>query len=260
MNNKQSKNKESENKKEPPTDLEFLLDDGPRIDSPKLKLPQQKDNLYVDRHIDRYEPTIIMDEKQFVHNPNQPLKKQFHSEPRTHIEIRDCQAELGGDKLQKIRVSPAQIEFGSLFVKSSAKKTWAIKNDLRENIYVRLASSNIELQETSTVGQVIPSGQIGVFEVVLKSYSIQNFVGHIKYVINEQHLFHFKVSGDIEPVKLNPDRLNVKFSFNDESQEMETSEQLTIHNHGNSAGKFTIKQQEESVFVIDQMQGVVESK
>lgn len=151
-NQKSSKGQDKQINEEPPVDLEFVLHDGPRIDSPKLKLPQQKDNLYVDRHIDKYEPTIIMEEKQFIHNPNQQLKKQFHSEPRTHIETRDCQMELSGDKLQKIRISPQIIEFNTLFVKSMAKKTWGIKNDLRENIYVRLVSSNQELQETSTVG------------------------------------------------------------------------------------------------------------
>jgi hypothetical protein len=71
MNNaKSSKTKEKTDKKDPPMDLEFILHDGPRIDSPRLKLPEQKDNLYVDRHIDRYEPTIIMEEKQFTHNSN----------------------------------------------------------------------------------------------------------------------------------------------------------------------------------------------
>lgn len=77
-----------------------MLQDGPRgIEQPHLKLPEQKDNLYVDKHIDKYEPTIIIEDKQFIHNVNMPVKKQFHSEPRTHLEIRDCQSELSGEKL-----------------------------------------------------------------------------------------------------------------------------------------------------------------
>lgn len=51
-------------KQEPPIDYDFLLQDGPRgIEQPHLKLPEQKDNLYVDKHIDKYEPTIIIEDK-----------------------------------------------------------------------------------------------------------------------------------------------------------------------------------------------------
>lgn len=75
----------------------------------------------------------------------------------------------------------------------------------------------------------------------------------MKYIINEQHSFHYRIQAEVEPVKLSLDKLNVKFSFNDDSHEMETSEKLMISNNGNSCGKFVIKQIEGSVFIIDQM-------
>jgi hypothetical protein len=40
------------------------------------------------------------------------------------------------------------IDFNNLFIKSISTKSWGIKNDLRENILVRLESQTVELEGT----------------------------------------------------------------------------------------------------------------
>ncbi len=130
-------------------------------------------------------------------------------------------------------------------------KSWGIKNDLRENIVVRLESQTVELEGTPTRSQVIPSGQVGVFEVVLQSYRLQSFQGFMKYIINEQHEFFFKVTAEVEPVKLVLNKTSLKFGFSEESEDMETQETLMVSNHGNSTAKYQMKQQESSVFSVD---------
>ena len=90
---------QEDQKAEPPIDYEyeFGLTAKPRTDSPKLSLPTQKENLFVLKPIDRYEPTHIKSSQGFHPDPNSKLKRKYPSEPKTHAEIRDCEIELNGE-------------------------------------------------------------------------------------------------------------------------------------------------------------------
>ena len=120
-------------KDESPKDYEFEFGflNKNIIDSPKLGLPIQTDDLFVYKPIDKYEPIIKPISNAFIHNPQTKSRKKFSSEPKSHLEIRDCSCELSGEKLQKIFASPTIIDFGPVFIKSKEIRTFAIKNELR---------------------------------------------------------------------------------------------------------------------------------
>lgn len=64
--------------------------------------------------------------------------------------MRDCSVELSGEQLQKINAGPQQINFKTVFVKSSTTKSFIVTNDLRQHIYVRLLVDQYpELQQSS---------------------------------------------------------------------------------------------------------------
>jgi hypothetical protein len=75
------------------------------MDEPKLKLPEEKNGLYVTKPIDRYEPLKAEKhidgkvKKSFNPDPNQIMRKKFPHEPKTHSEIRDTSIELSSEML-----------------------------------------------------------------------------------------------------------------------------------------------------------------
>ena len=96
---------------------QLMLLKGNRLESPKLKLPDPKDNLWVIKPIGQYEP-VYMEEnvkKSIGKTPDDMpdenvsmTKKEKENKtgevPRTHQEIRECYLELSGEDLQKIQV------------------------------------------------------------------------------------------------------------------------------------------------------------
>ena len=175
---KEPKKEEEEEKADPPIyhDIVFGMQDK-KLDSPRLPLPATKDQLYVTKPIDRYEPMIAKISHIFTHNPNVHIKKKFSSEPKSHSEICACQAVLSADNLLKIYASPNQIDIGSVYVNSTVIKTFAIRNDLRSSIMVRLEYDNDELKGTYTKAQVIPSSKVAGFEIQFSSSNREKFKG-----------------------------------------------------------------------------------
>ena len=209
------------------------------LPTPIIHVPTKKDNLFVLRPIDKYEPMIEKKSHAFSHDPNSKIKKKLNSEPKSQIDIRECHLELTGEMLQKIFASPKKIDFGSIYSKASVTKTFGIRNDLRTSIIVQLFVENEELKGTDLKPQVIPSSQNTAFEVSFssKTFPLQ-FKGTVKYVINHKHSFFFEVCAQVDPVKLELATKSLKFSFNENNKEMFTREKLRIKNEGNAPGKF----------------------
>jgi hypothetical protein len=172
--------------KGPPRDLEFEVGMiRGREDSPKLKLPEAKDTLFVTKPIGDYEPIKSsatgktdagMNSSQgvglakFDPNPDQVWKKKkFNSEPKNHAEIRDISKPLTGEELQRVMAGPTFIDFGQVHVKSQKTKTFFIRNDLRTSISVQLFADNDELKYSYLKPQIIPSSQTAAFEVTVCS-------------------------------------------------------------------------------------------
>ena len=102
--------------------------------SPKLGLPSQVDLLYVEKPIDRYEPTqsnLTRLRNRREADQDRIVKRKWKAEPQTQAEVRDCSVELTGEQLQKINAGPQQINFKTVFVKSSTTKSFIVTNDLR---------------------------------------------------------------------------------------------------------------------------------
>lgn len=142
-----------------------------------MKLPDIKDTLFVTKPIDRYEP--LRSKKQdgqlvvsFNPDPNQVVKKKFHSQPQTHSEIRDINIELTSEMLQKIQAAPVKIDFGSIYVNSKMTKTFYIRSDLRTALGARLHTDRPEFQHSTLKTQIIPSGQIAGFDVTVCSSTL----------------------------------------------------------------------------------------
>lgn len=245
----------------PPQDYEFLFGMYTTGTEPeKLPIPMNKDILFVKKPIDKYEPVMEIQSQCFNPDPNQRIKKKFPSSPKSHAEIRDCNQELTGSMLQKIYAGPIEINFGNMYIKSTETKTFSVRNDLRNSILVRILIENEELKGSYSAAQVIPSSQTAGFEITLCSKQLQQFKSLVKYIINEKHVFEFKVVAQIEPVKLDINQKTLEFSFADDNLDMEKSQPIRIYNKGNSSGRFRWIMTEQKIFTIRPAEGEVPAK
>lgn len=131
--------------------LSVLAEDKNNIcDSPKFKLPEVKDPLWVLQPIGKYEPQAIHDNyenNQFNMNPEMRASdKNLDLVPKTHIQKKDCEIELSGIDLQKIQVCTKELDFGDVFKSSEQFRTFWIKNNLRTNLFVQLDTEIHELK------------------------------------------------------------------------------------------------------------------
>lgn len=237
-------------KSQPPLDFKFAIGYHTREKLPKLELPMKVDPLFVTKPIEKYEPVIEMQSQLFNPDPLQRIKKKFPAEPKSHAEIRDCAQELTGPMLQKIYAGPVEIDFKAIYVKSQEIRTFFVRNDLRNSILVRLAVENEELQASYQNAQVIPSSQTAGFDILFLSKVLQEFKGFVKYIINERHVFEFRVVAKVNPVKLDLSANYMEFRFEDNNLELQISQVLHISNKGNSPGKFQWATAENKIFSI----------
>ena len=212
-----------------------------RMPSPKLGVPSQVDLLYVEKPIDRYEPTqsnLTRLRHRREADQDRIVKRKWKADPQTQAEVRDCSVELSGEQLQKINAGPQQINFKTVFVKSSTTKSFIVTNDLRQHIYVRLLVDQYpELQQSSPLSQVIPPGQEAGFDIVFCSQTTKTFSAPITYYINDRP-FNFLVQAQADPVVLDVSKKVLRFEFSDENMDMSVTEQLVISNQGNAKARY----------------------
>lgn len=208
---------------------------------PQLLVPDQVDLLYVEKPIDRYEPShtnLTRMRQRRDADQDRIIKRKWKAEPQTQAEVRDCSVELTGEQLQKINAGPQQINFKTVFVKSSTTKSFIVTNDLRQHIYVRLLVDQYsELQQSSPLSQVIPPGQEAGFDIVFCSQTTTTFSAPITYYINDRP-FNFLVLAQADPVVLDVSKKVLRFEFSDENMDMSVTEQLVISNHGNASARY----------------------
>lgn len=98
------------------------------------------------------------------------------------------------------------MDFGNIFIKSLATKYFYVRNELRSSISVRLYSDKEDFSHSYMKPQIIPSGQTAGFDVCVNSRSLGLLKSHIKYIINEKHVFEIQVQANIEKVLLEMSR------------------------------------------------------
>lgn len=139
------------------------------FEPPKMEIPLIPDTLYVQKPIADFEPYSVLNSGLAFLPDGQQSFKEFSDKTNSYAELRDCEIDLDGEKLQKIHVGPTTIDFKSIFVKSTATKYFQVKNELRTSIRVRLIIEDEELRGSYGKSQIIPSGKVAGFKIVFNS-------------------------------------------------------------------------------------------
>jgi hypothetical protein len=131
----------------------LMVDRENRCESPKLQIPEVKEQLWVVKPIGKYEPLTSIESNEVGKDnldPNKrPSEKLPNLTPKTHKEKKDCEMELDGHALQKIIVGTKdsrEIDFGDVFKNSEMYKTFWIKNNTRNFIFVQIDTEKVELK------------------------------------------------------------------------------------------------------------------
>ena len=249
---------------------------GNRLASPKLKLPEPKDNLWVVKPIGQYEP-VYMEEniQKTIGKTPDDIPEIYDSQkkdkdsgtgeiPRTHQEIRECNLELSGEDLQKIQVGCKELKMGTIFKNSEKSQTFWVKNNHRNHIFVKLEIDNNmpDLQRTYPKSHVIAPGEIQGFRIVLFSSIVRKSIYPVKYTINYKHSFKLRVFAEIILVKLDIQNTFNKFTFrNDKFEkdkvEMSVTQKLRLFNGGNAPAEIFWDKNKEKAFNISPMKDTI---
>ena len=249
-------------------DLSKLM--GNRLVSPLLKLPVPKDTLWVVKPIGKYEPAYLEESTQKsigktpddvpdTFDKNKKDKENITGEiPRTHQEIRECNLELTGEDLQKIQVGCKELKMGQIFKNSEKAKTFWVKNNHRNFIFVKLDidSNNLpDLQRTFPKSHVIAPGEIQGFRIVVFSSVVRKSVYPVRYTINYKHSFKLKVYAEVILVKLEIQNSFNKFTFRNDKYEkdkveMSVTQKLRLYNGGNAPAEIFWDNNREKAFSI----------
>jgi hypothetical protein len=176
------------------------------------------------------------------YNPdeNKLIKKKFKAAATTQAEVRECSSPLEGWQLSLITVGPRMLDFGTMYVRSQATKSFSVFNDLPQAILVAISyDSENELSKSTPFSQVVPSAQPAGFDVTMCSSIPQTIQRQIVYTINGLHAFKFSVHAEITPVQINMSRTEMRFQFSEESLERTLTESMNLRNPGNAIARFS---------------------
>ena len=261
---------------------------GNRLESPKLRLPEPKDKLWVVKPVGQYEPMYMeesikqtigktpedMPDEKLVGSKNKFInifrKSKFTEEdktgdiPRTHQEIRECSLELSGEELQRIQVGTKELNFGQIFKNSENSKTFWMKNNLRTHIFVHLdIDQNFpDLQRSYPKSHVIAPGEIQGFKITVFSNIIRNNIYPVKYTINYIHSFKLRVCADIIMTKLEIQNNLNKFVFkydkiDKDKVDMFIVQKIRLYNGGNAPAEIKFDENKEKAFKISPLKETI---
>ena len=211
-----------------------------------VTLPKATEELAVNEAIRPYKTTSNIP---YVPKPIRNVRKKavdrksykevaFSEVPKKQVEIRECAQILTAEDLQYISAGPKLLDFGEVVVKNSCCKYFSITNGLKQNIFIEMSSSNPEIQSIEPSSLVIPPGMPGSFQINLVSSHKQILDEVVTYKINNEHVFHFKVTAKIVAAKLTLVKSDCKFVFDDEDMEECKIEKIEIKNACSAVAHF----------------------
>jgi hypothetical protein len=170
---------------------------------------------------------------------NKMIKKKFKAAPTTQAEVRECSSPLESWQLGLITVGPRMLDFGTMYVRSQATKSFSVFNDLPQAILLAIQyDSENELNKSTPISQVVPSAQPAGFDVTMCSTVPQTVQRQIVYTINGLHAFKFSVHAEITPVQIQMTRTEITFRFAEDSLERTLTESVVLKNPGNAPARF----------------------
>lgn len=238
-------------------DVNMGLVPGSGLKSPRYNVDDiPVDKLHLERALDDDSAAEGVTGHRYMHDENKLIKKKYKAGPTTQAEVRECSASLESWQLGLISFGPAVLDFGNVYVKSTAVKSFSVFNDLPQAILVAMQYDAEELSRSAPTSQVVPSAHAAGFDVSVCSPTPQSFQRQVVYTINGIHPYKLLVKATITPVQIRMSRADLNFRFGEDSLEKTLSEKLMLDNPGNAPAKFSWQGSNQS-FSVSPMSGVI---
>ncbi|KAK3255401.1 hypothetical protein CYMTET_35412 [Cymbomonas tetramitiformis] len=231
------------------------------LKSPRLKLPTKVDKLYMVSKDDlvgayvrpRNRPAYLQEEAALgLH--------KYKTKPVTAEEVKECNLTLSPYEITRLACGPTQLDFGQVCALSSTTKYFAVTNDLKQNIMVKVHLRDSEELIVEPDTQVVPPGGTAGMGLTLCVTTVQEYKQTVSYTINNgAHLFSFDVSADVVPVTLQLNRDAIVFSFTPDNWEPFVVETVMITNPNSYPAEFSWESPNPS-FTVNPMIGMVDAK
>lgn len=180
-------------------EVDLGIEPGSGLQEPLLELPREVDPLYLSGK-PASAKAAMRSTKGF--NPDKLIKNKFKPAPATKAEATECAMPLVPEQLARVHREQKAIDFGTLPVHATVKKSWVVVNDLSQSILVELQGLEDELAMTHPVSQVIPPGATAGYDIALCSNTALSYAKSITYLINGQHQGKISLSAEVIPVVL----------------------------------------------------------
>ncbi len=222
--------------------------------APEMKVPVATEPLWIEPNDGHHRKSNVMSSS---FDGTKTIEKKFKPVPVTQAEIKDCHVALTREQLTtSLLCGPTTLDFGQVCVNSVSKKSFCVANALPHGVLValRLRSDDdrshheggrmlnedlAELQGTTPLSQVIPSGAMAGFDITFQSRVAQVFQKHLTYTVNGKHTFKMLVIADVVPIHVELSTPVLEFSFDAQDVAMNVSRQLTLKNPGTADARFT---------------------
>ncbi|KAA0151378.1 hypothetical protein FNF29_04577 [Cafeteria roenbergensis] len=192
-------------------------------------------------------------------DPKKPIRHKFKPRPTTQAEVVDCAAELSDDVLATIRARPKRLDFGETNVRAKLSQSLAVYNGSPQTVLVEIEppAGVAALSGISPLAQVIPPGKLAGFDVNLEPTDAGELHEVVTWRVNGHHAMRFRVNAQVLPIELELSESELKFSFEDGSDDVAVHREVAIRNPGQAAGQFQWRLPEGTAFSIEPDHGEV---
>ncbi len=224
--------------------------------SPQPSMPAESDPLWLERPMDE-DGGAPRRRVKVPPNENVLVKRKFKPSPTTPAEVRDIDADLTPENLKDIVAGPKTLDFGKIVVRSIVTKSFAVGNNLAQNILVSMVIDEEEMQRSTPDSQLVPPGEVAGFDIVFSSRDTQNYRKTIQYTVNNKYQFKFNVVAEVVPIQLDLSAEELNFRFTSDDLDPTISEVVTISNPGNAPAEFSWSTGRNGVFTVEPRKGLV---
>ena len=179
------------------------------------------------------------------------IKSKFKPFPTTPPEINECSRTLSTSQQALVYTSHQGINFGVVSVFSSESRSFMVRNNLEQCIFVEFYFDDIpELKQSTPKSQIVPPMQTAGFDLIFSANEQSNYSSTVRYTINKVHEYFLTIIAQVIPIELNVERKVIDFRIPYEHTEPIIKEYLQITNTSNSFAEFSWSGFENSNLII----------
>jgi hypothetical protein len=113
-----------------------------------------------------------------------------------------------------------------------------ITNNTAQNVLVEITGLAKELEESSPTRQIVPPGQVAVFDIILFVTDPIELAASFQYIVNSFTTYSVNVIAKVVPVEIELSRATIDFQFGKTTTDNFVIEKLKLKNRSDTIAKY----------------------